>query len=889
MFQGFASAFGTSVPSFTGTASGTSDASSSSNSKANRSDGGTTATTSGSSSSTEPAERPSNSGTLLGSLSSTFGNSSTRAVPNFDFKSFADDAAKLAQKTAANAAAKAREAAQLVQEEYRATFEEQLTKIVDVIPRKLLIMEFPAKEDNKLERLANRLNRSHGSKYLVLNMSEHSYDTKPFQGEVMDVRFRGLPSPPLELFFKLVISVKQWLDTGKEHVVVVHCFSGFTRSAMFCACYLYWCSYCQSTQRGLEYTLRRLKVPSQILPTQKRYMEYFETVLTDGQKAADAPKYLTRVLITGIPNFSNSGGGAGVAQRQQALGAATTPAGDVGNKSKASNASASETTEQGKVAPFAAGDNSDAGGKGAQHESASSSSTSQDKAAEDAQASTASKSDKDESKLGDSASSASGSAFFGKMSSTFETFRSSSKESAPKLFSNFQKDFSSTFKNLQKEVSTSSAKIFQQVTTAAAASPLMTTGGNSLQGAGGGGSDPETSSTTSAAKEPIFVPYLEIWHKEKMLYSSWNSLDPATSPAQEYYTSDSCVPFTLKDAEKFLCPSLDGDVLVRVRHYDKKTKQKSSAFRLGFNTNYVSGNFLHFPNTELDTATMEFPRDGFVDLFFEEDGAKKKTKETLSQEAEVFQRARQLFEEIKAEETERLRQQVLLEKENKNIKGRISAHLAGDHSSDAGSVEERMQTEEEFDRLQRQLLEDAELEQGAGGEASPTIQNLDTTDMYEMSWAQPGAKGQKGDESRGGKKEEAKSVAGGGVTENPAASSTTTPTSATASGSAAGNVQAFDMTTPKSATSTPEKSAEEKTAPPPPPPPPAVVAVEAPADEVAPPAATSKVASSPGAGDEDLLDSLMQDTTSAPSPETASAEKKTASANDELDDLLTLM
>lgn len=126
-------------------------------------------------------------------------------------------------------------------------------------------------------------------------------------------------------------------------------------------------------------------------------------------------------------------------------------------------------------------------------------------------------------------------------------------------------------------------------------------------------------------------------------------MDLTTAPANSYQVSDSCVPFSLKSkTEGFLCPPLDGDVLLRVRHFDAKTGCKISAFRLGFNTNYIPGtNFLHFPNSGLDTAAREFPADGFVDLFFEDAGGAMKSDEEIKQGTVVFERAKNIFETTK--------------------------------------------------------------------------------------------------------------------------------------------------------------------------------------------------------------------------------------------------
>jgi len=98
--------------------------------------------------------------------------------------------------------------------------------------------------------------------------------------------------------------------------------------------------------------------------------------------------------------------------------------------------------------------------------------------------------------------------------------------------------------------------------------------------------------------EPIFVPYIEIWHRETMIYSSWNfKLHPDSSPTLKCLQGDQLVTFPLrsegeveaeeKKEERFFCPPVDGDILIRVRHFDKESKQKTSAFRLGFNSHFL--------------------------------------------------------------------------------------------------------------------------------------------------------------------------------------------------------------------------------------------------------------------------------------------------------------
>ncbi|CAD7949101.1 unnamed protein product [Amoebophrya sp. A25] len=897
-----------------------------------------------------------------------------------DFHSFAKETAQKAREAAEKAAEQtaikakeAREAAQnavqVVQDEYRATFEEQLTSIYDVIPKRLLIMEYPSPD--KIARLANRLNRLYQDKYLVLNMSEHGYEAREFRGEVMDIRFRGLPSPPLELFFKLVISVKQWLDTSPENVAVVHCFSGYTRSAMFCACYLYWSAYCQTTQRGLEYTLRRVKVKeSNILPTQKRYMEYFEQVMADGARVSPCKKYLTRVLITGIPNFLDPV----VAQQPGTFAPAGRVSSGVGAAEQVSTKSASPLTATASATGAASSDQlskvaastsavvqpGDAAAAWSATSGAATTSSASAPPPPPADQTTASGEGGGTSSSSNSSppppppppptGSSGNASSFGDMFSSFSaTMRTSSKDAASQKLLSFgkevsaiSKDFSQSFKSFAQ--SSTLTEGFQRL--AAGGTTATTSSGSEIKESGvttntvrGGtgttaaGTPVEQQTASSAIddaassdseekkKEPIFVPYLEIWHKEKLLFSSWNSLNPKTSPSREYFASDTCVPFALKDDGKYLCPPLDGDVLLRVRHFDKRNRAKSSAFRLGFNTNYVSSNFLHFPNSELDTATIEFPADGFVDLFFEdaneENGGETKSAGNIEKEGAVFERAKQLFDEIREKEAELLRKQVLEDKENRLRSAGKGAGSAGGGSSENGSIEERMQTEEEFDRLQRQLID---LDSPSGGGAA--VANGDVVDvdaLYGMDDAAWRMEGPAGSAPSSASKNR------GTSNRSDHSNSTTSLKDSLRAVAETKNVAVVDMTTPKSDEGGPpttpsgvtagadnidfskaNKQDEKETAAPPPPPavtqppPPATTTTTknttstgGASEPSAPPAAqtppaTSSATSGSSDGGADLLSDLLERKTVEVSAAPGPADKKAASpaADDLLDSLM---
>ncbi len=92
--------------------------------------------------------------------------------------------------------------------------------IIEVDDR-FLIIPFPSPD--KQDSLADYLAERFGSNYLVFNVSEHTYDPKPFANQVVDYTFPGHPCLPLEAAFTLCKEMDSWLQSDPKHVIVVHC------------------------------------------------------------------------------------------------------------------------------------------------------------------------------------------------------------------------------------------------------------------------------------------------------------------------------------------------------------------------------------------------------------------------------------------------------------------------------------------------------------------------------------------------------------------------------------------------------------------------------------------------------------------------------------------
>jgi len=139
---------------------------------------------------------------------------------------------------------------------------------------------------------------------LILNMSEKVYETSTFMGDVVDVNFRGLPAPPLELLMELCLSSYQWLAADANNILVVHCFSGYSRSAAFMSCFLSFRGLYSSPQEALKEVITHLPIDglSKILPSQHRYLTYFRQC-QQGHTPSNKRLRLAKAMLSGVPCF----------------------------------------------------------------------------------------------------------------------------------------------------------------------------------------------------------------------------------------------------------------------------------------------------------------------------------------------------------------------------------------------------------------------------------------------------------------------------------------------------------------------------------------------------------------------------------------------------------
>ena len=180
-----------------------------------------------------------------------------------------------------------------------------------VTPR-LIAMGFPRSAGqvnerpraNPIEEVANLLNKRHKDRYMIWNLSEEEYDYEAFNNQVQEYRFPGHPAPPLGLLFQICTSLESWLSQDPANVAVVHCLTGKGRTASVIACVLSWIGEFESPVDALQHVAlkRRCREERLVIPSQRRYVQYFTSVM-DGVKPRAEPVVLKRVIVNTIPTF----------------------------------------------------------------------------------------------------------------------------------------------------------------------------------------------------------------------------------------------------------------------------------------------------------------------------------------------------------------------------------------------------------------------------------------------------------------------------------------------------------------------------------------------------------------------------------------------------------
>ncbi|KAJ9564045.1 hypothetical protein OSB04_000011 [Centaurea solstitialis] len=137
---------------------------------------------------------------------------------------------------------------------------------------------------NHMEEVIKFFETHHKDRYKVYNLcSERLYDASLFAGKVASFPFNDHNCPPIHLVPLFCQSAYSWLKADILNVVVVHCKAGKARTGLMICSLLLFLKFFPTAQECIDYYNQRRCVDGKglILPSQIRYVKYFERILRE--------------------------------------------------------------------------------------------------------------------------------------------------------------------------------------------------------------------------------------------------------------------------------------------------------------------------------------------------------------------------------------------------------------------------------------------------------------------------------------------------------------------------------------------------------------------------------------------------------------------------------
>ncbi|XP_071320251.1 tensin-1 isoform X7 [Trachinotus anak] len=185
------------------------------------------------------------------------------------------------------------------------------------ITERIISVSFPAGAEEhsyttNLKEVATMLRSKHGEHYLMLNLSEQRNDISKLNHKVLEFGWPDHHAPALDKICSMCKAIDTWLNGDPHNVVVLHNKGNRGRTGVVVAAYMHYSNISASADQALDrFAMRRFYEDKALpvgQPSQKRYVRYFNGLLSGHIKINNKPLFLHHVIMHGIPNFESKGG-----------------------------------------------------------------------------------------------------------------------------------------------------------------------------------------------------------------------------------------------------------------------------------------------------------------------------------------------------------------------------------------------------------------------------------------------------------------------------------------------------------------------------------------------------------------------------------------------------
>ncbi|XP_024918074.1 tensin isoform X3 [Cynoglossus semilaevis] len=185
------------------------------------------------------------------------------------------------------------------------------------ITERIISVSFPAGAEeqsytNNLKEVATMLQSKHGEHYLMFNLSESRNDVSKLNPKILEFGWPDHHAPALDKICSMCKAIDTWLSGDARNVVVLHNKGNRGRTGVVVAAYMHYSNISASADQALDrFAMRRFYEDKALpvgQPSQRRYVRYFNGLLSGHIKINNKPLFLHHVIMHGIPNFEAKGG-----------------------------------------------------------------------------------------------------------------------------------------------------------------------------------------------------------------------------------------------------------------------------------------------------------------------------------------------------------------------------------------------------------------------------------------------------------------------------------------------------------------------------------------------------------------------------------------------------